>query len=100
MPRQRPGSLELKNGVWHARVTEVVNGAAPRPWYALETADEALAQRTLTNLLAEVAAREARERAAGPAPPPMPRFEPYARDWLKKRTVEGVGMVDSESGWL
>ena len=76
MARPRTGSLELRKGVYHARLTVTRDGKDLREWFTLDTSDHATAQKRLAKLVAEKAAGrsdEAAARAAG-----APRVAAYA----------------------
>jgi multidrug efflux pump subunit AcrA (membrane-fusion protein) len=50
--RKRTGSLELRKGIWHARLTvRDQDGAVARPWYSLDTDDRATAEQKLAALV-------------------------------------------------
>ena len=45
MARERTGSLELRGGIWHVRVTVTRDAKSVREWYTLDTPDYEAAKR-------------------------------------------------------
>ncbi len=67
MARARTGSLELRGGVWHAKVSVERDGRVVRDRYSLDTSDRATAERRKDKLLRDLAAGRAPPRRRAPA---------------------------------
>jgi integrase len=64
MPRPRTGSLELRKGIWHARITMRRDGKpVARKWVTLDTPDRATATRRLVRVVQEIDAGRRAETA-------------------------------------
>jgi integrase len=79
--RARRGSLELRKGSWHARVTVTREGKARREWYDLKTADRGTAERRLAKFLKDEAAGRGGQAAirAASAPDSIAAYYETAR---------------------
>lgn len=99
MPRRRTGSLELRDGIYHARVTVDAEGGPTRPWFCLNTSDEETAKKRLERLVTDAAAGKLR-------PPPKASeggkiaFRAYAEPWVEKRIAQGIVMAVTEKSLL
>jgi len=98
MARKRTGSLELRDGVYFARVTIGSGAEQSRPWFCLNTGDEGAAKKRLAKLVTDA--------AAGKLKPPQEdvggkvTFKAYASAWVEKRIAQGVVMATTEKGLL
>jgi integrase len=97
MPRPRTGSLELRADSYYVRlyVRDPQTGTVTRPWYKLNTLDEATAIRLRDQLNAQAA-----QPAAPETPGALQTFGACAEAWLRARVARGVAQVESEKGWL
>ena len=98
MPRPRTGSLERRKGIYYGRLylRDSVTGTVSRPWFCLNTTDEA----TAIELLAEINEHPPVPASASVASSGPRRWRAYADEWLASRRRRGVAQVDSEKGWL
>lgn len=64
MARARTGTLELRKGVWHARVTVDVEGGQERRWFTLGTSNRTMASTRLKKLVKDIAAGKTSVQAA------------------------------------
>jgi integrase len=95
MPRQRTGSLELRNGVWHVRVTVGKGDDKHREWYDLGTTDKALAVRKAARLVADIEAGKVPELVEGTGPA-SEKVDDYAQAYFDRREAQKVEMLRDE----
>jgi integrase len=91
MSRQRTGTLELRKGTWHVRVTVGQGAEARRERWDTATTDRALAKRKAARLIAELAKGKAPERAAETVA--SERVDDFAEAYFAKREARGIVMV-------
>jgi integrase len=96
MARERTGSLELRSGTWHARLSvRSPNGTSSRPWYSLGTSDRVVSQQRLRKLNQQTLAGISPETAAGVAGGPA-SVRDYAGPYFDKRDALGKASVHDE----
>lgn len=95
MPRKRTGTIQLRGGVYLARLTVVEDGKTKRPWFSLGTADKRTAQRKLARMLEDIASgkpvQDVVALASGPG-----TVRQYGGPWLDRRKALGVVMEKDE----
>lgn len=104
MPRALKGQMKFEGGEWRVRLSVYVGpNKRERRWYALGTADKALADRRRERLLADLRLAEKNAAACAgktvekaPEPPRALRFGAYARAWHAARKDEGIAFAESE----
>jgi len=94
--RKRTGSLELRKGIWHARLTvSNADGICSRPWFSLETADKTAAKRKLARLNKRLQAGESLESASDAAAA-CDSVSEYAKPILERREGAKVSAHDDQ----
>ena len=90
MPKARTGTLALRKGSWHVRLTLDIDGEVIRRWFNLETADKVVARRKAARLAKQHASAASVDVAA--VEHDAKRVETYreAADRIRKqRETEG-----------
>jgi integrase len=86
--RPRKGTLELRGGIWCARLTTTVDGEAIRKWYPLGTDSRPAARRKMAKLIKDHAAASSVAEVAEAASKAQ-TVDDYAEHWLKVRLASG-----------
>ncbi len=103
MSRQRTGTIEMRGGIAHARVTVDTSAeeraagapATKRAWYSLGTPDRSTAKRRLRKLLVDLGVgKQVESRSA------MPRVADYAEELFERRASAGIVSVSDDRRWF
>lgn len=97
MSRSRTGSLKLRAGGFHLRVTSDVDGKTKREWYDLDTFDPKVAEAKRARLVEALARGQgpSRQEVAG-----VGTVEDFGTAWLKERKALGVVSARDEDNNL
>src|SRR5450755_3058125 len=97
----RKGTLELRGGIWHARLTVTIDGESIRKWFDLGTDNKIVARRKMARLLKEHAA--AGGASIAEIAVNARRSETVAEmveAYTERRKLEGVKTWQDEARWL
>jgi integrase len=96
MPRPRSGSLELRKGIFHCRITTQVQGVTRRLWFCLETSDRALAEHKRAKVLRDIETGAMSPQDIARTLGDGQTVDSYAEAYFKRREARGIVMTKDE----
>lgn len=92
--RPRKGSLEMRGGTWHARITVTAEGESVRRWRDTGTSDRTVARRKLARWVRDAA--QGAELPAAEAAKAAETVASYAEGWIESRRKRGIASAGYE----